>query len=94
MMQLVYLNFTATRKDDNSFKALMNGYRASMANIAKDPRKAFSDSVNIMLTNHNPRTVIMSLKTLDSVDQDKALAIFKERFAMPANFTLYLHRKY
>jgi len=87
MLQLVYLNFTAPRKDDNAFKAMMNGYRASLANIASDPRKAFSDSVNIMVTNHNPRTVILSLKTLDLIDQDKALAIFKDRFAMPADFT-------
>ncbi|MDP4240534.1 MAG: insulinase family protein [Bacteroidota bacterium] len=87
MLQLVYLHFTAVRKDDNAFKAMMNAYRASLANIASDPRKAFSDSVNVMVTNHNVRTVIMSLKTLDLIDQDKALAIFKERFAMPADFT-------
>ena len=87
MLQLVYLNFTAPRKDDNAFKALMNSYRASLANIASDPRKAFSDSVSFMITNHNLRTVVMSLKTLDLIDQDKALVIFKERFAMPANFT-------
>jgi len=87
MLKLVYLNFTAPRKDDNAFKALMNTYRASLGNIASDPRKAFSDSVNSMVTNHNPRTVLMSLKTLDLIDQDKALAIFKDRFAMPADFT-------
>jgi len=87
MLQLVYLNFTAPRRDDNAFKAMMNAYRASLANISSDPRKAFSDSVNIMMTNHNPRTVIMSLKTLDLIDQDKALAIFKQRFEVPAYFT-------
>ena len=87
MMQLVYLNFTAPRKDDNAFKAMINSYRASLSNIASDPRKAFSDTVNTMLTNHNTRTVILSLKTLDQIDQDKALAVFKERFAMPADFT-------
>ncbi len=87
MLQLVYLNFTAPRRDDNAYKALINSYRASLGNVASDPRKAFSDSVNIMITNHNPRTVIMSLKTLDLIDQDKALAIYKERFATPAEFT-------
>ena len=87
MLQLVYLNFTAPRKDDNAFKALMNAYRASLSNIASDPTKAFSDSVNSMITNHNPRTVLMGLKTLDLIDQDKALAIYKDRFAMPADFT-------
>jgi zinc protease len=87
MLQLLYLNFTAPRKDDNAYQALMNGYKASLANIASDPRKAFSDSVSIMLTDHNPRTVIMNLQTLEKIDQDKALAIFKERFAVPADFT-------
>ncbi|MDR3652561.1 MAG: insulinase family protein [Paludibacter sp.] len=87
MLQLIYLNFTAVRKDDNAFKAMMNMYRASLANGASDPRKAFSDSINLTATDHNPRTVIMSLNTLDKIDQDKALAIFKERFATPANFT-------
>ena len=87
LLQLVYLHFTAPRKDENSFKAMMNGYRASLANSASDPRKAFSDSVNMTLSNHNSRSVLMNLKTLDLVNQDKALAIYKERFAVPADFT-------
>ena len=87
LMQLVYLNFTATRKDDNAFKAMMNGYKTSYANSARDPRKAFSDSINLTTTNRHPRNVIMSLKTLDLVDQNIALEIFNERFANPADFT-------
>ena len=87
MLQLIYLHFTAPRKDDNAFKAMMNGYRASLANSTSDPRKAFSDSVGVTINNHNLRTVILNLKTLDLVDQDKTLAIYKERFAVPADFT-------
>jgi zinc protease len=87
MMQLVYLNFTAPRKDDNAFTALLNNFKASLANSESDPRKAFSDSVNFTITNHNARTVLLNMKTIEKVDQDKALAIFKERFAIPANFT-------
>ena len=87
MLQLVYLNFTAPRKDDNAFAAMINGYRASLANSATDPRKAFSDSINKTVSSHNPRTVIIDLKTIDLVNQDKALAIFKERFAIPSDFT-------
>jgi len=86
-LQLIYLHFTAVRKDDNAFKAMMNMYRASLANTATDPRKAFSDSISITLTNHNKRTLLIDLKTMDLVDQDKALAIYKNRFATPADFT-------
>jgi zinc protease len=87
MLQLVYLYFTAPRKDDNAYAALINMYRTSLANSATDPRKAFSDTINSMMTCHNPRTVLMDLKTIDKVDQDKALAFYKERFANPADFT-------
>ena len=87
LLQLIYLNFTAVRKDENSFTALINMYKASMANSASDPRKAFSDTINTCLTNNNPRTVIVNLATLDLINQDKAISVFKERFALPSDFT-------
>ncbi|MBV5343837.1 insulinase family protein, partial [bacterium] len=87
MMQLVYLYFTAPRKDDNAFGAMMNMYKASLANSATDPRTSFSDSVTMMLSNHHPRTVLVNLAALDKINQDKALEIYKERFAVPADFT-------
>ncbi len=87
MLQLVYLYFTAPRKDDNAFGALVNMYKTSLANSANDPRRAFSDSVSLMIYNRHPRTVIFNMETLNKLDQDKALAIYKDRFAIPADFT-------
>lgn len=87
MLQLIYLYFTAPRKDDNSYQALINMYKASLANAASDPRKAFSDSIGYMITNHNPRTVVINLAAVDKINQDVALNVFKERFANPADFT-------
>jgi zinc protease len=87
MLQLVYLYYTAPRKDDNAYKALINMYHASLSNSASDPRKAFSDTVNTVINNRNPRTVVFNMHTIDQVDQDKALAFYKERFANPADFT-------
>ncbi|OIP85056.1 MAG: hypothetical protein AUK44_00645 [Porphyromonadaceae bacterium CG2_30_38_12] len=86
MCQLIYLYFTAPRKDDNSFQSMINMYRASMANAKTDPRKAFGDSVSLMLSNHHPRTIILDVEDLDKINQDRALAIYKERFAVPADF--------
>lgn len=87
MLQLVYLNFTAPRKDDNSFQAFINMINTSLANAAKDPRQAFSDTINQVLTQYHPRTVSLTLESAKKIDQDKALKIFKERFAIPADFT-------
>jgi zinc protease len=58
-----------------------------LSNIASDPHKSFSDSIEVAVSNHNPRTILFNLNVLDKIDQDKAFTIFKERFAAPANFT-------
>ena len=87
LMQLTYLYFTAPRRDDEAFNALMNMLRTSLANRDANPMAAFSDSVNLNISDHSPRTVIADLATIERVDQDKALAIYKQRFALPADFT-------
>lgn len=87
LMQLTYLYFTAPRRDDEAFNALMNMLRTSQANRDANPMAAFSDSVNLNISGHSPRTVIADLATIERVDQDKALAIYKQRFALPADFT-------
>jgi len=87
MLQLAYLIFTAPRKDDNAFKALKNSYQMVLSNIASDPHKSFSDSIEVAVSNHNPRTILFNLEVLDKIDQDKSFTIFKERFSVPANFT-------
>ena len=87
MLQLVYLYFTALRKDDNAYQAMMNMLRTALANRDKDPRTAFSDSITLTTTNHHPRTLLVDMKILDKINQDKAIEIFKKRFAIPADFT-------
>lgn len=87
MLQLFYLYFTAPRKDDNSFGALMNMYKTVLANAEKNPNKTFSDSVQVTMSGNDPRLVLVNLEMLDKIDQDKAIEIYKERFANPADFT-------
>jgi len=86
MMQLVYLYFTAPRQDDNSFQALMNMYRTFLGNRDRDPRTTFSDSINTLMVNRSPRLVIQNLETLNRVNQERAIEIFRQRFAHPADF--------
>ena len=87
MLQLTYLYFTAPRKDDDAFGALVNMYKTSLANGMKNPSKAFSDSINKTISGHDPRTMLMTPELIDKVSQDKALEIYKQRFANPASFT-------
>ncbi len=87
MTQLVYLYFTAPRKDDNAYQALINMVKTSLANATSDPRYAFRDTISVMQSNHHPRTTLITAQTIDNVNQDRALAIFKERFASASDFT-------
>ncbi len=87
LLELIYLHFTAPRHDNESFTALINMFRTSLANRDANPMAAFSDSVNLTMTGHNPRTMITNLAFVDKIDLDKALTIYKERFALPADFT-------
>ena len=87
MLQLIYLNFTAVRKDDNAYSAFMDMVRTSLVNAANNPKAVFSDSINFINTNRHPRTVLLNINTLDQVSQDKALTIFQERFSNAADFT-------
>ena len=87
MLQLVYLFYTAPRKDDNAYEAFVNMYRAALVNKENDPRQTFSDSVTLTLDNRHPRSIVLNSQTLEKLDQDKALEIFKDRFALPGDFT-------
>ncbi len=89
MLQLVYLNFTSVRQDDEAFAALMSSIHTSYANKDKDPKSAFRDSISMTMSSHSPRTVLMGVKMLDQVNQLKAIEIFQQRFANPADFTFY-----
>ena len=87
MLQLVYLYFTAPRRDDKAYQALVNMYETALRNRDANPKTAFSDSIRLTVSDHNPRTMIFNLPMLEKVSQDKALALYKERFANPADFT-------
>ncbi len=87
MLQLIYLNFTQPRKDDNSYAALMGMLHTTLANAEKNPNMAFNDSIKVTTTNHDPRTILQNVAMLEKITQDKALEIYKSRFANPADFT-------
>ena len=87
MLQLTYLHFTAPRRDEEAYQTLLAMLRTQLVNRDKNPKAIFQDSVQLMATNHSERTVLMNMNLLDRVSLDKALAVYKARFANPADFT-------
>ena len=89
LLQLNYLHFTAPRRDEESFQTLISILESQLANRDKNPKAAFSDSIAMMASNYSKRTLLMNKELLTQVHLDKALQIYKERFANPADFTFY-----
>ncbi len=87
MLQLIYLQFTAPRYDKEAYQTLISLLHNQLINKDKNPKAVFGDSVLVMSDDHSERTTLWNVETLDKVSLDKALEIYKTRFANPADFT-------
>ena len=87
LLQLNYLYFTAPRYDEEAYQTLINVLRSQLANKDKNPKAVFSDSVQMMSTNHSERTILMNTEILERVSLAKAMEVYKARYANPADFT-------
>ncbi len=86
MFQLAYLYFTQPRKDTAAFAGLMNRQYAFLANRNASPKVDYNDSIRAILYGHHPRMEPVVQSTLDRVNYDRILQIYKERFSDAANF--------
>jgi zinc protease len=57
---------------------------------ASSPEYVFSDSLRSTLTQHNPRTRVLTAAMLDSMNFQRSLEIYRDRFADAGDFTFYV----
>ncbi|MCB0302004.1 MAG: insulinase family protein, partial [Calditrichaeota bacterium] len=87
MFQLIHLYFTAPRMDSTAYLAYQAQIRGFLANRAADPGTAFSDTVQVTMSDYHFRTRPWSDKLLQEMDLQKSYQIFRERFANAGDFT-------
>ena len=87
MLQLTYLYFTSPRRDEQAYETLMGLLKNQLVNRDKNPKTAFSDSIQVMSSNHSDRAPLYNMELLEKVALDKALEVYQARFANPADFT-------
>jgi zinc protease len=87
-IQLLYLYFTEPRWDVADYQTWMGKMRANLINAESEPRKAFRDTVSMIMADHNYRVFPVTYKMLDNVTLPKLQAVYKDRFCDPGNFTL------
>ena len=86
LMQLIYLNFQAPRKDEGLFNTWkengLENYRGSKA----DPMTAFRDTMQTAMYDLSPRVRLQSEADFTDVNYDRAMKLYKERFSNAADW--------
>ncbi len=88
-LQLLYSYFTQPRKDADVTAGFLSNQRSALQNQidTPTPQRAFQDTVAVTLGANNARRQPLRLADLDNINPDRALAIYKERFADAGDFT-------
>lgn len=84
-LQLIYLRYTAPRKDTVLFDNAVARSREQIRNKYDNPGNVFSDTVSNVLSNYHYRLSPVTQERLDSVSLEKAYEIYKDRFADAAD---------
>lgn len=88
-MQLLYLKFTAPRKDPDAFDAFLAQQRSFIQNRHNDPIRVLFDTVQVTMYNHHYRYRPDDENTLKEINLDRAYQIYKERFADASEYTFF-----
>ena len=86
MMQLLYLSFNEPRFDEEAHAAIMSRYRGLVENLGNNPQKIMGDSLNLILSDHHPRTRIFDMDYLEDIEYATLEKIYRERFTDADDF--------
>jgi zinc protease len=88
MLQLNYLYFTKTRKDESAFNAFMSRVKNQIKPMRSNPQVIFQDTLSKIISLNSQRVfAVPSDAQLNQVNLDRLIAIYKDRFADASDFT-------
>lgn len=90
MMQLLYLRIARPRFDKVAHDAIIGRYAALLGNMEKDPDKIKNDSIGLITTGYNPRTIIMTKENVGKITLDDIQKIYTDRFGYADEFTFFI----
>ena len=87
MMQLLYLKFTAVRKDETAYKSIVGRLKGLLPMLTNNPNFVFSDSIIRTVYMNNPRMSMPTVEEVDACNYDTLLELYRARFANAADYT-------
>ena len=90
MFQLVHLEITQPRKDDQAISVWRTNVAEQLANRERVPEVQFQLQSQDLLFKHHPRRKPPEAADIAKVNADKALAFYKDRFGDASDFTFVI----
>ncbi len=91
MLQMVHLRFTTVRRDEDLYKSYLGKHVEAARNVMAQPAAVFSDALIGTMYKDSP-WVARPPRPADfsNLDMDRAIALYKERFASARGMTFIL----
>lgn len=90
MLQLVYLQFTAPRKDLEAYNSSLQRTKANMKNAERQPTTALRDTIAKVVYDNHRRGLRSKPEDLDKMNYDRIIELYKERFADGDDFEFFI----
>lgn len=87
LLQLVYLYFTAPRCDSIALASFLTRQRSIVENMFINPYYYFAEVKNQIKYDNHPRRRMTTMADLDAISRERALEVFRDRFADASDFT-------
>jgi zinc protease len=90
MLQLLYLRFARPRFDKTAHTSVIQRLAAMQAQREKDPDNIKRDSIALITTGYNPRTVILTKENIEKISLDQIKKIYTDRFMGADEFIFFI----
>ncbi|MBR7182616.1 MAG: insulinase family protein [Alistipes sp.] len=90
ILQLIYLNFTDPRFNENDFNAVIGQYKSYVENLKSNPDYRASSEQLKTLYGNNPRRQQISTEVLNDIKFERVEPIYRQMLSNAANFTVFV----
>ena len=90
MLQLLYLKLAKPRFDEQAHEAIIARFAAMIASQENNPDKIKSDSIQLITSGYNPRTVVYTKDNISKITLDQVKKVYTDRFSGADEFTFFI----
>jgi zinc protease len=87
LFEMIYLLFTAPRKDSAAFVSYRSRLTAMLHNRSARPESAYEDTVQVTMAQHHPRRMPFTEETTNRLDLEQSFSFYRDRFSDAGDFT-------